>query len=473
MRLRLKFFLLSIIPLLASLGLIALAIKEQERKLASRERALFESAYMTARQAELRQYVQLAQSIIAPLYNGPSDDESVRKEALRLLASLDYGRDGYFFVYELNGTSVMHARQPELVGKDLSKMRDPNGIPVIQQLIARAREGGGFVQYAWEKPSSRSITPKLGYAVALPRWNWMMGTGLYLDDIQTTLGKVDEQISDNVATTMLWLAAVALLGVGLIGGSGLVLNLSDARQADVKLRLMARQVVKSQEDERAHLSRELHDSTSQTLVSIKLLVESAVAQMEHQQAKPPPALSKALVRLNDALTEVRHISHRLRPAALDVLGLPEALEHLGREFNIDGRLAFTMRVRGIRLHLPDEINTVLFRITQEALTNIEKHAHAASRVQLWLIYHARGVRLSVRDDGAGFDVASVSKDPRRGIGLRNMRERLASIGGTFEVFSRRGETRLVANVPLSAVTRFSRPSPSDTPHDPNYPLADR
>lgn len=460
MRLRLKFFLLSVIPLLTSLGLITLAVKQQERHLAERERALFESAYMTARQTELRQYVQLAQSTIAPLYNSVRDDEAIRQEALRMLSALDYGVDGYFFVYELNGTNVMHARQPELVGRDLSEMRDLNGVPVIQQLIARAREGGGFVRYAWEKPSSQTIAPKLGYAAALPRWNWMIGTGLYLDDIQTTLGQVDQQISDNVATTMLWIAGVALLGVGLIGGSGLALNLSDARQADEKLRLMARQVVQSQEDERAHLSRELHDSTSQTLVSIKLLVESAVAQLENQHQTPPAALPKALDRLNDALTEVRHISHRLRPAALDVLGLPEALEHLGREFNVDGRLVFLMRVRGTRLHLPDEINTVLFRITQEALTNIDKHAQHAHRVQLWLIYHTRGVRLSVRDDGAGFDVESISKDPRRGIGLRNMRERLASIGGTFDIYSRRGETRLVADVPMSAVSRFSDPQPT-------------
>jgi two-component system NarL family sensor kinase len=462
MRLRLKFFLLSIIPLLASLGLITLAVKQQEKHLAARERALFESAYMTARQAELKQYVQMAQSIIAPLYDSTQDEETVRQEALRLLASLDYGVDGYFFVYEMNGINVMHARQPELVGRNMAEMRDLDGTPVIQQLIARAQEGGGFVRYNWEKPSSHTVAPKLGYAVALPRWNWMMGSGLYLDDIQTTLRQVDQQISDNVETTMLWIAGVALLGVALIGGSGLALNLSDAREADVKLRLMARQVVKSQEDERAHLSRELHDSTSQTLVSIKLLVEAAVAQMEQQKLAPPPALPKALGRLNDALIEVRHISHRLRPAALDVLGLPEALEHLGREFNVKGQLTFQMRVRGDRLDLPDEINTVLFRVTQEALTNIDKHARDVSRVQLWLIYHPKGVRLNVRDDGAGFDVAEISKDPRRGIGLRNMRERLASIGGTFDVFSRHGETRLVADVPMTAISRFSRPHPSSS-----------
>ena len=173
----------------------------------------------------------------------------------------------------------------------------------------------------------------------------------------------------------------------------------------------------------------------------------------------PTPLSKALLRLNDALTEVRHISHRLRPAALDVLGLPEALENLGREFNVNDRLFFSMRFRGQRIDLPDEINTVLFRITQEALTNIEKHAQHASRVQLRLLFHVKGIRLVVKDNGPGFNVDSVYKDPRRGIGLRNMRERLASIGGALEIFSRPGETRLVADVPLSALNRFSQQLP--------------
>lgn len=472
MRLRLKFFLLSIIPLLASLGLIALALKQQEKNLAERERALFESAYMTARQTELRQYVDLARSTIEPLYNSVRDDPSIRQEAIQRLAALDYGVDGYFFIYDLNGKNIMHARQPELVGKDLSGMRDLNGIPVIQQLIARAKEGGGFVHYTWEKPSAKAVAPKLGYAIALPRWNWMLGTGLYLDDIQTTLDAVDQQISDNVGITMLWIAGVALLGVGLIGGSGLALNLSEAREADTKLRLMARQVVKSQEDERAHLSRELHDSTSQTLVSIKLLMESAVAQLEAQLSHVPTPLSKALLRLNDALTEVRHISHRLRPAALDVLGLPEALENLGREFNVNDRLFFSMRFKGQRIDLSDEIKTVLFRITQEALTNIEKHAQHASRVQLRLIFHVKGIRLVVKDNGPGFNVDSVYKDPRRGIGLRNMRERLASIGGALEIFSRPEETRLVADVPLSALNRFSQQLP-EPHHDTDYPPAHR
>jgi two-component system, NarL family, sensor kinase len=452
-RLRLRFILLAVTPLLVSLGLIALAVLFQQERLYARERALVESAYMTARQAELRNYVHIAQSTIAPLYDTRRDDEGIRQDAMRQLQALDYGIDGYFFVFDTGGRNIMHPRQPELVGQDLWNLRDTTGVLVIRDLIARAHEGGGFVQYLWQKPSTHTLAPKLGYAISLPRWNWVIGTGLYLDDMHATLAQLDRQVSDNVATTLAWIAGIAAFGVALIGVSGLALNLSDARIADAKLKLLARQVVKSQEDERAHLSRELHDSTSQTLVSIKLLLESAAAQLEQNKQPLPASMTKALSRLGDALTEVRGISHRLRPAELDVLGLPAALEDLGREFLEHSAMDFSMKVRGHPVRLPDEVNTVLFRVAQESLTNIEKHAEA-TRVQLWLVFHAKGLRMRLIDDGLGFDVPAIRANPRRGIGLRNMRERVESIGGLFAIVSQPNRTQVVADIPSAAIRRF-------------------
>jgi two-component system NarL family sensor kinase len=113
-----------------------------------------------------------------------------------------------------------------------------------------------------------------------------------------------------------------------------------------------------------------------------------------------------------------------------------------------------MRVRGEIEHLPDEIKTVLFRVTQEALTNIEKHAYA-SRITVWLAFSRSGVRLRVIDDGRGFKVEAVQLDPKRGIGLRNMRERLVSIGGSFAIYSRAGRTQLVAEVPAASLRQFA------------------
>ena len=432
MRLRTKILLLAILPLLASLVLIALAVQHQERDLAKREYALVERTYLEARRAELRNYVALAASTVQPLYDRGGNEAADREQALRLLASLDYGRDGYFFVYDLQGRVLMHSRQPELVGQNLWELRDPQGRPTIQRLIAQARAGGGFVDYLWRQPSSGLDTPKLGYVMVYERWGWMLGTGLYLDGIQATLTRIEGEANRNIATTLLWIAGIAVFGIALISASGLALNLSEHRVAENKLRLLARQVQQSQEDERAHLARELHDGISQTLVSTKLLVEAGA------DTRDPAPLAKALQGLNHTLVEVRRLSHRLRPALLDTLGLPAALQHLGQEFEDASSLPVAVRIEGAERELPDEVKTALFRVAQESLTNVAKHAQAR-RVELVLAFGpGSAVRMGVTDDGQGFDSAAVHLHPERGIGLRNMRERLAAIGGRLTIHSAPG-----------------------------------
>ena len=450
MNLRTKIVALAVAPLLVALVLVALAVRHQERDLAQRERALIEQTYMAQRRSELRSYVELAVSTVRPLYDAGLDDEATRTEALRRLAALDYGDDGYFFVYDLQGRSLMHSRQPDLVGRNLWELRDSQGRFTIQDLLARAREGGGYVEYQWRKPSSAQTAPKLGYVTVLPRWNWMVGTGLYLDDIEATKQALDRQVSLNVTTTMLWIAGIAALCLGVVSAAGLLLNLSEHRVAEAKLRLLARQVVQSQEEERGHLARELHDGTSQTLVSAKLLIESAVDALERAQQNAPPALGKALQRLNESLAEVRRISHRLRPALLDTLGLPAALERLATEFGEEGAVGAAVAVEGLPRELPEDVKTALFRVTQEALTNVRKHAQAR-QVRIALDFAEDRVRLEVADDGVGFDVEAMQLDPKRGIGLRNMRERVASVGGRLEMRSGDGRTTIVADVPVRSL----------------------
>jgi two-component system NarL family sensor kinase len=455
MRLRTKVILLAVLPLLAALALIAVVIVVQEADLAHREQQLVQRAYMDARRSELKHYVDLALSTVRPLYDDPAGAPARRDEALRLLAALDYGPDGYFFVYDLDGTVLMHSRQPELVGRNLMNLRDADGEP-IRRLIEQARAGGGYVPYQWRKPSNRQLAAKLGYVVALERWHWMVGTGLYLDDIDDTLRRVDEDARRNIGTTIAWIAGIALLGIGLISAGGLTLNVSEHRVADAKLRLMARQVVQSQEDERAHLARELHDGTSQTLVSAKLLIESALEQ-GRAGATPAAALESALARLNDALGEVRRISHRLRPALLDTHGLPAALQHLAAEAGEASGMAIAAPVHGVERVLPDVVVTVLFRIAQEALTNSVKHAQA-SRVELALIFGGDGgVNLDITDNGSGFDLAEVQRDPHRGLGLRSMRERLAAVGGRLEIEASPGHgVQLRAIIPAAALAVMQR-----------------
>ena len=454
MRLKAKLLVLAAVPLLLSLVLIAAAVLLQQRELAQREHALVEGGYLSARRAELKNYVQLAMSAIAPMAQSRDDVAGSQARAIHLLESMEYGDDGYFFVYDMHGTVLMHPRQRDLVGKDLSDLHDPQGNATIRDLLARARAGGGFVEYMWRRPSTGRIAPKLGYVTEIPQWNWMIGTGLYRDDIDAATAQLDAQASSNIGETLLWIAAIAFGGVALISLSGIWLNLSELRVADAKLQTLARQVVRFQEDERAHLARELHDGATQTMVSAKLLVESAIDELEREARPAPRVLETALAGLKQSLDEVRRISHRLRPAMLDELGLPAALELLTREAEDAGATPVHLSVVGAATPLPEEVKTALFRVSQEALANVAKHARA-HRVEMTLDFGGQGVALRIADDGRGFEVDRIQLDPDRGIGLRNMRERLASIGGTFEVHAAPGAgTLLLAKVPAEAIRRL-------------------
>ncbi len=449
MKLRQKFILLAIVPLIAALTAIALAVRHEAVQLAERQRVTVETAYLASKRAELKHYVTLATLAIAHLTALDDADEATRTEAMAILQRLDYGEDGYFFLYNMEGKNLMHPRQPELVGRDLWNLRDAYGAPTIQRLIAAADAGGGYVRYLWEKPSSRQIAPKLGYVTEIKNWGWMLGTGMYLDDVDAALAEMDAQFASNINSTVLWIAGIAVAGVLIIALSGLVLNISEQRVADAKLRALAQRVVRSQEDERARLSRDLHDGISQWLVSIKLQIESGIAKLTATDPKPilaQKSLDRAASSLNDVLGEVRRISHDLRPALLDDLGLRAALDHLAREFSELVGVRTSFRAEGSVDGLGDVANTVLFRVAQEALTNIKRHANA-SQVTMLLRGDRRLVHLSISDDGIGFDVACVALHPKRGIGLRNMHERVSAVGGQFEITSSAEGTHVLATLP--------------------------
>ncbi|GAB3442572.1 cache domain-containing protein [Massilia solisilvae] len=451
MKLRQKVIFLAIAPLIVALCAIALFVRQQAITLAQQQRATIQQAYLASKQAELQHYVELAEHSIAHLVDSGKTDAATQAEAMRILSKLSFGDDGYFFVYDMRGNSLMHPRQPELVGRNLWELRDAQGTPTIQRLIARARAGGGLERYNWAKPSSGQQAPKLGYVIPIPAWGWMMGTGIYLDDVDAALAKVDAQQSANIAATMWWIAGLAILSAAVVAICGLALNISELRVADAKLKALAQRVVESQEHERARLSRDLHDGISQWLVSIKLQIEAGIVRLTGTGAAEQAArerFERTAEELNNVLGEVRRISHDLRPALLDDLGLAAALEHLAQEFSEHSGTPVAFTTSGATEELPGVVGTVLFRIAQEALTNIERHA-GASHVEMSLRRDGRRLTLSVRDDGSGFDPEGVAVHPQRGIGLRNMMERMDAIGGELDIESSMQGTRVRASVELT------------------------
>ena len=220
MKLKAKILLLAIVPFLAAIAGIGFGVRQQATSLARTQHATIQAAYLSSKEVELRHYVELATSTIMPLYDASGrnarDDALAQTQALAMLQKMEFGPDGYFFVYDLRGNSLMHPREPERVGHNYWSMRDPQGSLTIQQLIAAASHGGGYVRYVWQRPSTGRLAPKLGYVVALERWGWMIGTGIYLDDVDSALHRIDARASANIDRTMSWLTAIALAGAAVI-----------------------------------------------------------------------------------------------------------------------------------------------------------------------------------------------------------------------------------------------------------------
>ncbi|MBB5018118.1 two-component system NarL family sensor kinase [Chitinivorax tropicus] len=446
MNLKHKIFALTILPLLLALAVIALLVWQRAEDIADQQAKTIEEALLTSKRAELKHYVSLALSAIEPHYQHGLADANAQARAKAALRALSFDSDGYFFVYDLTGTNLVHPRQPDLEGRNLWDMQDRQGRYVIRALVEAAKAGGGYPRYGWEKPSTGQLTEKLGHVVLLDRWGWVVGTGIYLDDVAQAIAEARKRAGDNARNTLYSLGGIALVAVLIVFGAGLALNVSEQRLADDKLKTLAQRIVTLQEEERARVARDLHDGISQVLVSTKFQFELAQYKVEHGGVGAADDLRKGIDDLSSAIHEVRRISHDLRSSILDTLGLSAAIAQLANEFELRNWVAVNFDNQLGDFELPDHEAIALFRIAQEALTNTERHAEA-SEVQIKLVKEPRQVRLAITDNGQGFDATRIDRDG--GIGLRNIRERVEHLGGQFHMTSAPGCTRLEVCLPLS------------------------
>jgi signal transduction histidine kinase len=203
-------------------------------------------------------------------------------------------------------------------------------------------------------------------------------------------------------------------------------------------------VVEAQELERARLARELHDETGQALTSILLRLKQLEDAGEPEQMREGLPVLRELV--SETLRNVRRLAVELRPAALDDFGLQPALERLVHGVAEDTGLRVDLVVSGLDDRLPTEIETALYRIVQEALTNVTKHAEART-VSIVITRKERSVVAVVEDDGRGLRSGPAGQSS--GLGVVGMRERVALLGGTFTIESGRGAgVTLVVEVPV-------------------------
>ena len=452
-----KVLLLATVPLILVISAITFVVTYQAQSLSEREIASFERSMLAAKKSELLNYLRLAQTSIQHIYDAATpDDETAKRRVKEVLNTLTYGPDGYFFVYDFKGNNLVHPKQPHRVGNNWLDLKDPKGNFVIANLIERAKEGGGYHRYFWEKPSTSETADKISYAIALDKWGWMLGTGLYIDDVAQQVKTVEREVSQRIKETSWIILGITLFSLFTVFVTGLAINLHERKLADVKQKVLTQRIIETQEEERGRVARELHDGISQILVSVKYALELALNKVRNEERDAGQSIEKGWQGLHMAITEVRRISRDLRPSVLDDLGLSPALESLANEFSTRTGIKVEIDTVAFRNLLPNDAKTTLFRVAQETLTNIERHAKA-DHVKIELSAPHGAVILSITDNGRGFDPKALEADksPLKGIGLRNMQERLEYHNGKLKIFSTSEQTRIEARLPKGVLLTTS------------------
>lgn len=210
------------------------------------------------------------------------------------------------------------------------------------------------------------------------------------------------------------------------------------------------QVISAQEEERKRLARELHDDTAQALATLLVGIQTADDALPESPAEAKTALARLKPQAMSTLEEMRKMILDLRPSALDDLGLASAI-HWYAENGLEPRgVSLTWEVSGKEQRLAGPLETALFRMAQEAINNVARHAEATN-ARLQLRFASKKVVIDVEDDGKGFDVQEVtaSTDETRGLGLLGMKERASLFGGSVRIDSQPGQgTRVQIEVPV-------------------------
>jgi PAS domain S-box-containing protein len=222
------------------------------------------------------------------------------------------------------------------------------------------------------------------------------------------------------------------------------------QESEERLRLLAAQLIKAQEAERRRMAIELHDDLGQSLMVLKMQVRE-IAKLLPADLQPTKELSIQVLDYIDGVVEnVRRLSRDLRPSILEDLGLPLALKQLLENFHKYHEIEFSLDLEDIQGLLMPEQEILIYRIFQESLTNIAKHAQA-SQVKVAIRKGDESIYFSVEDNGRGFDLEEFRAGglSRQGLGLASMEERVRMLDGVLKIWSQaRQGTRITFHVPL-------------------------
>ena len=222
LRLRAKVLLLAIVPILLLTLLLCAISTVALKQLATQQEAQIRENLTQDREAQLKNFVDVALAAVGPVYQAAAQgDAQAREQGIAILKRLEYGKGGYFWGYDTRSVRVFQGTSDERLGEDFSTYRDPNGVYAIRELVAAGQSGQHYVRYSFTLPGGNAIVPKIGYAHFLPKWNLVFGTSLNLDDVEREVkeaGAAFDAKIDNLLLLMGGAALALLVVIGVLAG---------------------------------------------------------------------------------------------------------------------------------------------------------------------------------------------------------------------------------------------------------------
>jgi two-component system NarL family sensor kinase len=430
MNFKTKLLVITLLPTMLIAVTSMYIIDQTSIRLIESQAKVIEEIYFEQKEKELRNYVTIAEKALTPTYKSYLKTERLAKaEAQRIVRKMTFGEDNYFYIYDGEGKNIVNPRHTHLIGSNWIGIRYQNGKTVIKDLIEQAKTDGNSYSYNWKKPSSGEYVEKLGYSIYLPKWDWILGTGIYLDDVSDQIQKVQAETESRIDETRF---IILLLAIGSLVLTAIILTLarvSEQRFADVRLKQLTLRIVNVQEEERKRVAHELHDGISQLLVSARYGLEAAASKRSVKDVRE--YIDKSMKTIDNTINEVRRISKALRPSVLDDMGLVSAVKSLGAEFSEQTGIIVDVNARQPKKQITDEARIAVYRVIQEALTNISRHS-GADKVTISLKKEKKRFVLQLQDNGVGILSHPEWPPKNAGLGIRNMQERIDAIGGTIQ-----------------------------------------
>ena len=237
-------------------------------------------------------------------------------------------------------------------------------------------------------------------------------------------------------------------------------DITDRKRAEESVRALSGRLLQMQDEERRRIARELHDSAGQMVVALDIdlsVIESEISRLSPGAAK---ACAESRELVQEMSKELRTISHLLHPPLLDEAGLPSAVRWYVEGFAERSKIPVDLQLSPELGRLTPELETAIFRIIQEALTNVHRHSESATAA-ISILQSDGSVRVEVRDQGRGLSFEGrkrASAPPRTGVGIQGMRERVRQLGGNFDIHSGASGTVVSASFPTAALSNHAQTS---------------